>query len=216
MTLRRMYLFLVFLCSACATPQSGQTHQSPIHKPLFDEVEFIKHLGPRPMQTYLAMNLNAQGLDSVRRSIEQRTQTSLKHRGEAHITVITPVEFDKYFRPLKGAGEFMNERALELGIQRLPFEIVCIGQGQKAEMSTFYYVVKSQDLLNLRNQIAKELFEQLPHNVETQMLKESWKKEVFYPHITLGFTHRDLHFEEGVTKDSGSCIKIDATPSRGY
>ena len=37
-------------------------------------------------------------------------------------------------------------------------------------------------------------------------IREKYHLTDFYPHITLGFTKRDLHFEDGVRKDKSTCV----------
>jgi len=124
---------------------------------------------------------------------------SLKNRGEAHITVITPIE---YYDVLKSkiSMEEINTIALQASIQDSEFKIEYIGEGKKDKDSTFYLVVSSPQLVAIRKLI-QEQFESRGGE------KNTFKAEHFYPHITLGFTTRDLHESDGVIKDSRSCIE---------
>ncbi|MBY0553426.1 hypothetical protein K2P97_02785 [bacterium] len=127
----------------------------------------------------------------------------LKDRGEAHITIISPPEFKVLTDPKLSK---MNARkitetyvALNKGVYR--FKQVCIGSSEKnlneKKLKTYYIVVDSPDLLAFRREISKL----------SQVPKSKFDPDLFYPHITLGFTEKDLHYEDGVIKDSKSCMK---------
>jgi 2'-5' RNA ligase len=163
---------------------------------------FIPHTEHQPMQSYLAMNLPYSHYEALRSVVEKTEQISLKNRGEAHITVISPVEYDNTLKAHLSIEE-IHSLAVRANIQDTPYQEVCLGRGQKILQGkpekTYYVVVKSPGLLKLR-QMIKEAF--VAHGGHEQ----DFHPETFYPHVTLGFTARDLHFEEGVVKNEASCF----------
>jgi 2'-5' RNA ligase len=166
------------------------------------DLKFISHQGDGRFATYLTMEVQYAPVKNVFEQIQTKTQLKLKNRGEAHITVITPIE---YFDVLK-SHLTMNEidkLAQSLNIQAAGFEVKCLGRGEVTAAGkidqTFYIVVNSVKLLEIRKEIQK-LFEQKGGEVN------SFKAEVFYPHITVGFTTRDLHESDGVIKNESSCV----------
>ncbi len=89
-----------------------------------------------------------------------------------------------------------------MDLQRSSYKLVCVAKGSlknKPEEATYYVVVESDRLLQIR----KAVLDLYVHNGGKA---EDFKAEVFYPHVTLGFTKRDLHFEDGVIKDQKSCL----------
>lgn len=159
----------------------------------------ISHRGDGPFDTYLTMDLPFGPFEALRKQLEDRVGP-LKHRGEAHITVITPPE---YFQVLKPAGitmEMIDELARKSKIQSSSFELICIGRGQAQALKTYYAVVRSEDLLKIRQKIA-ELYK------ESGGGHGEFRPGQYYPHITLGFTERDLHESDGVIKDEASCLE---------
>ncbi len=167
-----------------------------------DPVPFVKHLEKGPMQSYLARALPFAPFAELRKKLEFQLSKNLKFRDEAHITVITPVEFERALGKRLKMDE-INALAEKLHLQEAAFKPVCIGRGNisvegKSE-ETYYVVVNSEKLFQIRSEIQK-LF------VQKGGKATDFNPELFYPHVTLGFTHRDLHYEEGVVKDERSCI----------
>ena len=160
-----------------------------------EKVEFITYTH------YVAMNLNYAPVKNLFNQLMQESKLKLHSRGEAHVTLITPIEFNKALAQKLKISE-LNELATEMDIQNSAFEVTCLGRGEKIirdkKESNFFIVIKSDKLLEYRKKV-EELFLKkggkeglfLPHN--------------FYPHITVGFTKRDLHENDGVIKDAKSC-----------
>jgi len=99
--------------------------------------------------------------------------------------------------------ELINEVALLNRIQETPFQIVCLGRGQKTEgtktLSTFFIVVDAPELRVLRQTIAT-LYK------TSGGIANEFKPEGYYPHITVGFSERDLHSQDGVIKNKATCF----------
>lgn len=183
-----------FLLSLCAT--------SALATPLFSPAPFIIHAEDKPMQSYLAMNLPYERYQQVLRIVERREGHPLKNRGEAHITVVTPLEYDNVLKPFLKIDQ-INAIAEKAGIQSTAFEEVCLGRGEavlegKPEQ-TYFMVVHSAGLLNLREMIKKAF-------IAAGGRADDFNAKLFYPHITIGFTARDLHLDDGVIKNEKSCI----------
>lgn len=198
-------IFLSLILTACATSTQAKSPQknAPINHslPAVFEADFIPHNENKPFGSYLAMNLPFENFAPLRLEIEHRLQALLKHRGEAHITVITPPEFDQVLSS-KIKIEEINQIARKLKIQRTSLEFLCIGKatkhvGERLE-SAYFVVVQAENLLKIRQEVAK-LF------VSRGGKAGAFKPELFFPHVTLGYTLRDLHYEEGALKDKTSC-----------
>lgn len=175
------------------------------HKPAFptptatNNAPFIEH------ENWLGRNVDFSSIDSLRKQLEQHLGQSLKNRGEAHITIITPPEYDSLKKYL--SIQQINALALAEKIQQTSYTPLCMGLGQKDNLKTYYVVLQSPELLNMRKKIADAFYKK-------SGTKKDFDPERFYPHITLGFTDRDLHESDGVIKDSHSC-RYDFAPTSG-
>ena len=153
----------------------------------------------------LAMNIHYATILEARHFIEEKTGYTLnflkewKRDGEAHITVINPVEYKKLLKDHLSIRE-LNALATQFHIQDSDVHAIGIGRSQalinqKME-ETFYVVVQSHNLVLLRNAIRAQF------NKNGGDLS-SWEND-YYPHITVGFTKRDLHASDGAKKDARS------------
>ena len=187
-----------FLISGVACTHAPTKFNAPI---TMEKVAFIPHSENKPMRSYLAMELPFAPYKTLHEDLEKRENLLLKNRGEAHITVISPVEYDQALKKYLPISE-INKIALQAQIQNAEIRPVCIGLGAKVldgvPERTYFVVIESQDLLKIREQIATEY-------VRRGGNPGKFKAESFFPHVTLGFTQRDLHFEDGVLKNKSSC-----------
>lgn len=167
------------------------------------QVEFLKYEGSGPWDNYLAMNIPFEPMADLFKQLLIKERRQLTNRGEAHITVVTPVEYWNILKPTGITMSEINQIAEKEKIQFSKFRIICLGKGSatvenKLE-STYYVVVESDDLINLRRKI-QNLYVSKGGNAN------NFKAEHFFSHITLGFTKRDLHESDGVIKDKGTCF----------
>lgn len=177
------------------------SNQSPmmVDSEIYKKITFIDN--SRVPTPYLSMNIAFDPVADVRKDVEKREKLTLSHRGEAHITVLTPPEFEQ----LKSAltMELINEVALLNRIQETPFEIICLGRGQRVEnkktLSTYFIVVEAPGLVMLRHTLAS-LYKTRGGG------STDFDPDAFTPHITVGFTDRDLHVQDGVLKNKSSCL----------
>lgn len=166
-------------------------------KQLYLPIDFISHAQEKT--PYLAQNVSYSEIKNIKENLEVKIGKKLKNRGEAHITVISPPEYEIIKEKLSMTA--IDEIASISKMQEYPFEALCVGKGQLANdesKETYFVVVKSKALLGLRKKI-KETY------VQAGGKTADFDAEVFYPHITLGFTDRDLHLQDGVVKNSSSC-----------
>ena len=94
-----------------------------------EPVIFIKHNGYEKYQNYLAMNLSYLPLNALRKQIELRYSLILRNRGEAHITVITPPEFDQFLQGKISIAQ-IDSIAIKNQIQQAKFTIIGLGIGR--------------------------------------------------------------------------------------
>ncbi|KAG0170662.1 hypothetical protein DFQ30_002177 [Apophysomyces sp. BC1015] len=132
------------------------------------------------------------------------TTQPLLSRGEAHITVISPPEYLQLAKANLTIHD-INAIALNHRIQSSQFHIVCLGKVtivlEDREHVVYQIIMDSPQLIRLREEIFRLYYDRGgnvalfdPHN--------------FYPHITLGFTVRDLHPEQGVFKGYNVCHRV--------
>jgi 2'-5' RNA ligase len=147
---------------------------------------------------YLAMAVPFAPVEEVFDALGKNVNVKLKNRGEAHITVVTPTEFQG---ALKGKISLTvaNQIADQMNLQDSTFKVECLGSGKVTSSSknleAYFLVVSSPDLVDIRKQIAKKAGNPI-----------GFDPEDYRPHITVGFTERDLHVEDCVYKDLSSCV----------
>lgn len=140
----------------------------------------------------------------AKREMFKTPDAPLVSRGEAHVTVITPPEFEilRQTNPPLTLAEIEHvARAAQL--ESLDLVPICLGRGQariegRLE-STYFIVVRSAALLRIRREI-QELFRQRGGKTD------SFNADRYFPHVTIGFTKVDLHEHQGVLKGENSCL----------
>ncbi len=201
---KALFLFRMMMLIALTSCASGKSsYKSLSYTPdLFAKVDFVKHDEYGTMKSYLALNVNFVPVKELRQRLETEIANELKSRPEAHITVITPMEYDKVLAKKIKMRE-INALADKLKIQDSSFKPICIGKGSAQSngdtADTYFVVVSTDALFHLRAEVQK-LF------ISKGGLAADFNPENFYPHITLGFTQRDLHFDDGIVKDERSCL----------
>lgn len=148
-------------------------------------------------KAYLSIDLPYTAFEKIRKDLESSLGKSLQHRGEAHITVITPPEM-KILRK-KISGKEIQALAERMDLQKSAYQLLCVGKGQSKEDATYYAVIESDRLFQIRKAV---------HLLYTSKGGKAgdFNPDQFYPHVTLGFTKKDLHLEDGIIKDASSCI----------
>jgi 2'-5' RNA ligase len=205
MVFKSVILLIISLVLLSCSNKLTRNELSSVDKIYFEPQEvfkvekFISHAQDKT--PYLAKNVNYAGIEKIRIQLESKLGKKLKNRGEAHITIITPPEYSEKLSPTLGIN-VIDEVADLNGIQQMPFELLCIGQGKLKEdpnQATYFIVISSKEVIELRRKISVLLPQK---SNETEV----FNYEDVYPHITLGYTDRDLHLQDGVIKDIKSCI----------
>lgn len=146
---------------------------------------------------YVSYQLAYPNYQAIFQRLQLESERKLKSRGEAHITIVTPPEFEILKKKIK--PDRIHEVASTFLDKTIPFEHVCLGEGEKKIKDqiekVFFVVVTAPDLLRLRRTLAEE----------GHFSKNEFDPDLFFPHITLGFTERDLYYEDGVIKNKESC-----------
>ena len=171
--------------------------------PLSETIYDASHL-PNPnagARDYLSMNIDFNQVRPVFEMARERLGLDLKNRGEAHITLITPPEYAVLKRKL--SREDILAAVNNDSLQQAAFEVKCVGKGtihdRGGDKSTVYLVVQSPDLVERRRALRNQ-FESSGGRAG------DFDADKFYPHITVGFTDRDLHEADGVIKNTDSCV----------
>ncbi len=161
---------------------------------------FVPHLGEGGRARYLAMAVPFAPVEALRRLVDAHLGRALVHRGEAHITVLTPPEYADIAPYV--TIEHIHALAAAANIQDIVFEVACLGRGDASlegrVESTYFVVVESSGLRALRRQIFDAYV--AGGGPPSRFDPEAWN-----PHITLGFTRRDLHASDGVHKGENAC-----------
>ena len=195
--------FLVLsACSTVAPRASSSALKVPGLAALPISSAGFSGIGFEPHPNYLSMNLPFAPFSQLHDEVEQSIAHKLITRGEAHITVVTPPEFDVLKAHL-AIGD-LNRIAGELHLEQSKVDPICIGRatavlktGPQAE-EVYFVVVKADELLQVRRAI-EMLFQKRGGDATAFVASH------FTPHVTVGFTQRDLFETDGAIKDVNSC-----------
>ncbi|KAF9978384.1 hypothetical protein BGZ73_002563 [Actinomortierella ambigua] len=168
--------------------------------------------GNGPFTNWVGMNLDFKYVkpfvDMVNSTSSLNNNTALISRGEAHITMITPPEYDTILSKVGVTIQELNAIATnkKRPLQRARFSIPCLGRVQAVTKDNAFHqswqlIVNDdkKDLLHYRQQVFK-LYVKKGGNPAL------FDPEEFMPHITLGYKTRDLFVEDGVYKRKNACI----------
>jgi 2'-5' RNA ligase len=151
----------------------------------------------------LAMSIIYGPVKKLRDQIEKELGNKLEYfkewntNGEAHITVVTPLEFSdvlqsklsmKEIEAIAERYDLQDSRLSILGLGSAEIQI----DGKKEQ--TYFLIVDSQGLRNIRQQIFYEF-------VRRGGGRGSFDPTWYFPHVTIGYTKRDLHERDGILKN---------------
>ena len=196
------------------TPSHAQSQPDKII--LVDRSEFhrkkfkSRYFGEGDWNGTLSMDIAYEPILRVRGEIEKKLYggrllnflTSWEPKGEAHITTITPVEYQECMWSIERKIDILHMReiekiALKNKIQYSDLTIEGLGYGAKQFLGsqrvdqTHFIIVSSSNLLNIRHEVYNKYLEQGGD-------KDCWSPTDFYPHITVGYTHKDIHYPDVV------------------
>lgn len=197
MKLLFILVFILILPLQIATAKEFRLSKEVLNS---KSIPFIAHKGKGPFSSYLAMNIPFPPMADLFKQLLIQQKTKMTNRGEAHITVITPVEYFQVLKKHLNIDE-INSIAKAMQIQKTIFSIKGIGMGKKTlkgrAHKTFYVLVVSKKLIEIRTAIQKAY-------IKAGGKASDFNPKLFYPHITLGYTQRDLHLSDGIKKDLSS------------
>lgn len=213
-TLRLLGIFVsILLSKSCSHGTSKPLQQQKIdifiQKNSFKKEPFIsRHFGEKKWQGTLAMNITYKPIRTIRGVIEKKLYDgkpldylkSWNSAGEAHITTITPVEYQECMWSEENEIRILHMKkiekiALAQKIQSSDITYFGLGYGEKVFAGqnqadqTHFVIVRSQNLLNIR----KEIYSAYLKNGGDS---KCWDPNLFFPHITIGFTHKDIHYPD--------------------
>lgn len=203
----RIPFVLVAVFFGCASrrdnAQNLQTREAlTLSTSIHTKQEFIPHTGPGPFSNYLSQEVFFPPVKQLHEDVQLKFGLKLKNRGEAHITVITPPEYEGVLKKNLSMQD-INLIATQMDVQAASFKPVCVGMGRvkrnDRDEKTFYIVVESPRLIEIR-QAVEDAF------VAKGGSKDVFRAAKFFPHVTIGFTHTDLHESDGVIKNERSCV----------
>jgi hypothetical protein len=182
-------LSLLVSLSSCATKSS---------------MSFESHTGAADSwDNALALNVEYDSIIKLRKKIEVETGQSLKFftgwsaQGEAHVTTISPPEY-KFVLRHHITMKRINEIALASNIQSADLVRLGIGSGKtkiEGKMEeTFFVIVDSIKLREIRIKIHQEF---VANGGKPSAFDPTW----FFPHMTIGYTKKDIHENSGLLKD---------------
>ena len=178
-----------------ALESSSMTLDGAIYK----KVDFIDNSNAKV--PYLSLAVFFDSVRPLKTKIENQEKLSLQSRGEAHITILTPAEWLQITKRVP--AKLIVELAHLNRLQDIPFQAVCVGRGVKTEdqktLSTYFLVVDAPKLIELRRSIQSVYITRGGSTTD-------FDPNDFQPHITSGFTVRDLHSQDGVVKNKASCF----------
>lgn len=200
----RAYVILLGLMgSSCLHTGTSSTPQEEAYAAIHVDPEVLatQQLGWTAKSHYVGMTVPYAPIAAVKKAVEAREDILLNSRGEAHITVITPPEMAVLRTRM--SLEQINGFMAKLSLQAIAIQIQCLGRSQLQKgdrhLASYYLVVEAPGLFHVREKLSQQF-------VAAGGEKQAFAAELYYPHITVGFTERDLHEADGVTKDSRSCL----------
>jgi hypothetical protein len=150
---------------------------------------------------YVGMKVPYEPIAELKKKVEARQGVTLQSRGEAHITVVTPPEMNVLRTRL--SLEQINSLIARSNIQATKIQVDCLGRGQLKQgnktLATYFLLVKAPGLFQIREKLRQQF-------VTAGGDPQAFVVDRLRPHVTVGFTERDLHAEDGVIKDSRSCL----------
>jgi len=163
---------------------------------------YIRHSGDQRFANYIGVNLKFAPYQKLFNELQNKFGP-LKNRGDAHVTVITPVEYEDVLKSHLSISE-IHDLAEKFKLQEASFKAICLARSiadlkDHPQESTYYVVLEAPDLVQFRRRVFEAF-------VAKGGSSKTFDPEHFYPHITIGFSLRDLHESDGVKKDKSSCV----------
>jgi len=164
----------------------------------------IESLDGRPYfqshEDWLGLPLNFAPIEEVRKELEKKIGRTLNSKGEAHVTVITSPEWRTLGQYLKMDvldGLVVKEKMMGAKIKVKCLKKITATVNGKVEESWFVSL-EAPELKEYRNEVWRRY-------VAAGGLPEDFDWKRWHPHITVGFTAKEVHDEDKVTKEKSRC-----------
>lgn len=157
----------------------------------------VVETGKSRFANYMHLPLPFPPAEQLRQAIEERLKTRLLHRGEAHVTIVLPTEYNPTLKKFLTTDDLATIAAAH-PIDGKLISLQCVGRAQAGNDWTYFAVVNAPGLVKIREAVAKIFLERGGD-------PNAFRAAEFTPHITLGYTKRDLHEADNVTKGPESC-----------
>jgi hypothetical protein len=200
--LSRIFFFLAAVATQKTVAETPIFYTLRCEDSLGRQSPFLSHQGPGDFDNTLAMNLPYRPVQELRVIVEGITGRPLiffkgfDPLGEAHVTTLSPVELIVLRQKL--SMNEIEEIARAHNIQSSDLQYLGFGSAKKEldgrDEETFFLIVESQNLRRIRQAIYDE-FARRSDDPSLAVPPD------FYPHITIGYTKRDLHISDGVIKN---------------
>ncbi|KAL1934476.1 hypothetical protein VTP01DRAFT_6658 [Rhizomucor pusillus] len=193
---------------------SSAAHNSQKHTPLglpyteppiaiSNKIQNARPVPFKPNDGWLGMNLDYKYVEPLAKELNSTSDVPLQTRGEAHITVVTPPEFNV----LKEAGitlDELNAIALDMDIQSLSFVLICLGREKVTKDGKDYIVyqgiVDAPSLTNIRNAIFRRYASKGGNTA-------LFDPQNYKPHFTIAYNVGDLFESDHVSKGYNVCYR---------
>ncbi|OFZ18418.1 MAG: hypothetical protein A2X94_15130 [Bdellovibrionales bacterium GWB1_55_8] len=169
---------------------------------------FIAFKGEGRFGAGIGMNVQYAPIRNLRGALEAKLGKRLMYfrgwnpGGEAHVTVITPLE---YFDILKShvSMEEIAKIARAHRIQTSDLRVQGVGSGRAlindSSEETYFLLIESRNIRRFRKAVHTAF-------VAKGGNPSAWNPDHYFPHVTIGFTQRDLHESDGVLKDARNSL----------
>ncbi len=195
--LKELLLFIALLGLLPAGAEPRGLHLLPEYRQS-SSMPFLPHRDPYTLAVNLPNQPFADLTDQLRSALKLNLHrfTGWSSQGESHLTVITPPEFEVLSSCL--TAEEIDLLATDLKLQEADIIALGIGSGtvpsQEGERQTYFLIVDSAKARAVRHAVHAAY-------VANGGDPADWDPTWYFPHVTLGFTHTDLHENQGVLKD---------------
>jgi len=137
------------------------------------------------------MDVSFEAISKLRESIDKEIGSTLSHRGEAHITLLTPPDMNVLKNSPNQITIDQIHKEFSSYIQDIEFEVDCLGYSSEAAKEVYYVVIKeNKAFYNIRRKIK-----------EMSGGNANFDPYDYDPHITVGYINGDV-YSQGKRADS--------------
>ncbi|MDA9951556.1 hypothetical protein N9D31_03165 [Oligoflexaceae bacterium] len=199
-----IFQFLLFISLATSSLEAAERVSVDPRIKSMQKFE-SRYFGEGDMNAALAMKISYLPVVKIRRQIEAslyngkrlKFLTAWEPNGEAHVTTIGPFEYQKCMWSKKRGLSVLHMKqieqlALKMQIQKSDLKIQALGVAFKKFEdleSSHFILVRSNNLLRIRRAVYAWY---LRKGGEVGC----WNPNLFFPHITVGYTHEDIHYPD--------------------